>query len=81
MKPEECLYIGDLLAVDVLGANNVNMPAVLVDRGDEYGDWGALRVKTVQELPALLDRFPDIRQAPGAFVFKPGSYPGQPAVG
>ncbi|MGE5550433.1 MAG: HAD family hydrolase [Bacteroidota bacterium] len=71
-KPEECLYIGDSLAMDVRGANNFGMPAVQVDRAGLYGAWNGLRIKTVQELPALLEKYPDIYHAPGAFVFPPG---------
>lgn len=81
VKPEECLYIGDSLAIDVLGANSFGMPAVLVDRGGLYGTWGGLRVKTVQELPSLLEQHPDIVNVPGAFVFPPGSRKEEPAAG
>jgi len=68
LRPEECLYIGDSLAIDVLGANNAGMPAVLVDEGDLYGAWGGLRIGTVRELPALLQRHADIYHEPGAFI-------------
>ncbi|MGE5550464.1 MAG: HAD family hydrolase [Bacteroidota bacterium] len=81
VQPEECLYIGDSLMIDVLGANNFGMPAVLVDWGGLYGAWGGLRVKTVQELPQLLEQHPDIFHAPGAFVFPPGSMKEEPVAG
>ena len=74
LRPEDGLYIGDSIALDVLGANSFGMPAVLVDRGGPYDDWLGLRVRTVGELPALLARYPDIYHAPGAFAFPPGTY-------
>lgn len=81
LKAEECLYIGDSLAIDVLGANSFGMPAVQVDDGDLYGAWGGLRVRTIQELPALLVKQMDIHRVPGAFVFSSGSYQAVSGVG
>lgn len=69
LNPRECLYIGDSLAIDVRGANLAGMPAVLVDDEDLYAEWGCLRIRSVLELPVFLERYPEIHDAPGAFIF------------
>lgn len=54
LKPEECLYVGDLFPVDVVGARAAGLQAVLVD---PFGRMkGAVdRIASVAELPAYLD--------------------------
>jgi len=55
LEPSECLYIGDLYPVDVLGARNAGLQAVLLDPEDRY-DYAVDRIPTVAHLPAYLDR-------------------------
>jgi len=55
LEPSECLYIGDLYPVDVLGARNAGLHAVLLDPLDRY-DYPVDRIPTVAHLPAYLDR-------------------------
>ena len=42
-RPSRCLFVGDKLAVDVMGARRVGMSAVLVDRNNAYPDAKCLR--------------------------------------
>ncbi|MFP3948167.1 MAG: HAD family hydrolase, partial [Longimicrobiales bacterium] len=55
LEPEECLYVGDLFPVDVVGARRAGLRALLVDpfgRMDEEVD----RISSVRELPEYLER-------------------------
>lgn len=58
LTPGEAAYVGDLYEVDVVGARQVGMQAVLVDPLDLalHGD-----VPTVASLRELLELFPDLR--------------------
>jgi putative hydrolase of the HAD superfamily len=51
--PGECLYVGDLYPVDVLGARGVGMDAVLMDPMDRM-DYPVDRLRRVADLPAYL---------------------------
>ena len=55
LEPFECLYIGDLYPVDVLGARKAGLHAVLLDPLDRY-DHPVDRIPTVAYLPDYLDR-------------------------
>jgi len=55
-RPESTLHVGDLHAVDVLGARSAGLEAALVD---PFGDWpetDCLRVRDVAELAELVRR-------------------------
>lgn len=54
VAPERALYVGDVYAVDYLGALNVHMQAVLFDVAGAYRDRGLPRVESLQELQKLL---------------------------
>lgn len=54
LDPRRCVYVGDLVAVDVRGAVRAGMEAVLVDPGDALSEAGVPRVASVGELPSLL---------------------------
>lgn len=53
---ETALYVGDLPAVDLAGARAAGIAPVLLDRHDLYQDVAAPRLRSLEELPALLDR-------------------------
>jgi putative hydrolase of the HAD superfamily len=55
VRPEECLYVGDLYPVDVLGARSAGMDAVLLDPMDRL-DYPVDRIPDVQALPGYLAR-------------------------
>jgi len=52
---ERAVYVGDLPAVDLAGARSAGLSAVLLDRFDLYPDAPAPRLRSLAELPALLD--------------------------
>lgn len=55
LAPEEVLYVGDLYAVDVLGARAAGLRAVLLDPFDALGRWDVDRIPTVRALPEYLE--------------------------
>ncbi len=58
LPPEQVLYVGDLYAVDIIGARSAGMPAVLVD---PFGDWADLDCETVKDIDELATRLIDAR--------------------
>jgi putative hydrolase of the HAD superfamily len=54
VAPERALYVGDVYAVDYLGARNAGMQAVLFDVAGAYRQRGLPRVESLQELQGLL---------------------------
>jgi putative hydrolase of the HAD superfamily len=55
LPPEAVLHVGDVYAIDVVGARAAGMDAVLVDPADRYLDADCPRIRTLAELPRLLD--------------------------
>jgi putative hydrolase of the HAD superfamily len=53
-QPAECVYVGDVYAVDYRGATRAGMEAVLFDVCGAYRDKGLPRVETLEELLDLL---------------------------
>ncbi len=60
---EEALYVGDLYPVDVVGARNAGMDALLLDPSGVLA-YPVPRIPSVRDLPGWLDR-PDPRGTPG----------------
>jgi putative hydrolase of the HAD superfamily len=54
VSPGRAIYIGDRLAVDVIGARRAGMNAILVDRSGAYQDVNCLRVKSLSSLRRYL---------------------------
>ncbi len=52
-SPAETLHVGDLYAVDVVGARAAGIDAVLLD---PYGDWTGVDCERVADVPALAAR-------------------------
>lgn len=52
-KPETTLHVGDMYDVDVAGARNAGIHALLLD---PYGDWGEVDCATARDLSELLTR-------------------------
>jgi putative hydrolase of the HAD superfamily len=52
--PESAIYVGDLPSVDIAGARAAGIAPVLLDRHDLYPDEEAHRIRSIEELPALL---------------------------
>ncbi len=57
VPPEEALYVGDLPAVDVVGAQAAGIAPVLIDPAELFPDVGVPRITAFLELPALLATF------------------------
>ena len=56
LPPEECLYVGDLYAVDVLGARAAGLRPLLLDPFERHADWDDVqRIRSVVELPGWLE--------------------------
>jgi putative hydrolase of the HAD superfamily len=55
LRPEECLYVGDLYGVDVMGARAAGLVPLLLDPFDRFGEWEVERVATVCDLPGWLE--------------------------
>lgn len=53
VAPAECVYVGDIYSIDVLGARRAGMRAILIGTGAAEEP-----VERVQTLPELLTRFP-----------------------
>lgn len=53
-QPEQCLYVGDVYSIDVLGANRVGIAAVHLDPYDLYTDWKGYHIHSVADLPDFL---------------------------
>lgn len=54
VEASRAVHVGDLYEVDVVGARDAGLAAVLVDPADLYADRDVPRVRSVVELPALL---------------------------
>jgi putative hydrolase of the HAD superfamily len=54
-RPERTLHVGDFYHIDVLGARSAGMTPVLVDESDLYGDFDCTRIRSIAELPAILE--------------------------
>lgn len=49
-RAETTMHVGDLYHVDVVGARNAGLQAILLDPGNLYGDVDCARVRTLSEL-------------------------------
>ena len=55
LEPEECLYVGDLYAIDVLGARAAGLQPLLLDPFGRLAQWDDVeRIASVSELPEWL---------------------------
>ncbi len=54
LEPEDCIYVGDMYYIDVLGANRAGIAGVQVDRFGLYSHLPGMRIATVAALPDFL---------------------------
>jgi putative hydrolase of the HAD superfamily len=54
LEPSDCLFVGDLFMIDVLGANAAGIPAVHLDPLESCADWPGIRAKDLRTLADLL---------------------------
>jgi HAD superfamily hydrolase (TIGR01662 family) len=60
LQPAECLFVGDLFYVDVLGANRAGMAAIHLDPEGLYEGWAGYHIPSIAALPAFLAQHPDL---------------------
>jgi putative hydrolase of the HAD superfamily len=53
--PGTTLHVGDLYHVDIVGARNTGLNAILLDRHDQYAEFDVERVRTLGDLADLLE--------------------------
>jgi HAD superfamily hydrolase (TIGR01509 family) len=54
LEPDDCLFVGDLFMIDVLGANAAGIPAVHLDPLESCADWPGVRAKDLRTLAGIL---------------------------
>jgi len=54
LRPEECLFVGDVYYIDVLGANRAGIAAVHLDPCGLYAGWKGCHIPSIGALPDLL---------------------------
>ncbi len=54
LQPAQCLYVGDVYYIDVLGANRAGIAAVHLDAYGLYSDWAGCHIRDIAALPDLL---------------------------
>ena len=54
VQPSESVYVGDVYAIDVLGARSVGMRAILIDPFGVYDHQDCPHISSLSELPDLL---------------------------
>ncbi|HXV75457.1 MAG TPA: HAD family hydrolase, partial [Candidatus Polarisedimenticolaceae bacterium] len=57
-QAQTTVFVGDLPAVDVAGARAAGITPILLDRHDLYPDTGSHRIRSIGDLPRLLDTAP-----------------------
>ncbi|MCI4330065.1 MAG: HAD hydrolase-like protein, partial [Thermoplasmata archaeon] len=57
-KTARVVYVGDLYWSDVRAAARAGLEPVLLDRTDAFEGLGGTRIRSLSELPALLERAP-----------------------
>jgi HAD superfamily hydrolase (TIGR01549 family) len=60
LRPAECLYVGDVFYVDVLGANRAGIAAIHLDPDGLYEGWAGYRIPNIAALPGFLAQHPDL---------------------
>jgi len=56
VAPEHAVYVGDIYAIDFLGARNVGMNAVLMDLAGVYAGQNLPRIESINDLPKHVSR-------------------------
>ena len=55
VEPSRAAHIGDSPVMDVEPADQIGIVGILLDRWDRYPDWKGPRVRSLTEVPSLLD--------------------------
>jgi len=62
--PSEAVHVGDSLRADVEGAQRSGMQAIWLNRADEPGSTNCLTIRTLNELPAVLQLLGHVADSP-----------------
>lgn len=54
LKPEKCMYVGDIFSIDAVGAKNTGMIPVWIDRTKEQEIEGVITIYSIFELKELM---------------------------
>jgi putative hydrolase of the HAD superfamily len=54
-RAESAVFVGDVPSVDVVGARAAGLIPILLDRHDVYADVQERRLRSIRDLPALLE--------------------------
>ncbi len=54
LQREDCLYVGDVYYIDMLGANRAGIAAVHLDAYGLYAGWPGCHIRDIAQLPDLL---------------------------
>ncbi len=57
VESQDALYVGDVMYVDIWGANRVGIGAVHLDPAGLYQDWPGERISDISALPEWLTRY------------------------
>lgn len=60
LRPEQCIYVGDVYYIDVLGANRSGIAAVHLDAYGLYEGWPGFHLPSVAVLPSFLEQGLDL---------------------
>ncbi|MHC4713698.1 MAG: HAD family hydrolase [Planctomycetota bacterium] len=52
--PEKCTYVGDIYAIDMVGAHSAGIEGVLIDPLGRHGDFDCIRIERLDALLGLL---------------------------
>jgi putative hydrolase of the HAD superfamily len=52
--PDTTVHVGDFYNIDVVGARDAGLHAILIDERDLYRDAACPRIRSIEELPALI---------------------------
>jgi HAD superfamily hydrolase (TIGR01549 family) len=62
LQPADCLYVGDVFYVDVLGANRTGIAAIHLDPYGLYAGWPGHRIPNIAALPEFLAQHQDLTE-------------------
>ncbi len=56
--PQKCIYVGDVYAIDMVGAHSAGIRGVLIDPLEKHSDFDCIRIKRLDDLLSFLPALP-----------------------